>query len=105
MIDSSRRTILTTGAAAAAATAAPQVFAQAPQATAPQMLPAGAKIGFYEKGGVRIRYGVKAEKLAEFGIQPRRPADRSKTDPSKKKPSEPGPNPAQTAAPGTEAST
>ncbi|MEJ0079200.1 MAG: alpha/beta fold hydrolase [Alphaproteobacteria bacterium] len=56
MIDSSRRTVLTTGAAAAAATAAPQVFAQAPQAAAPQILPAGAKIGFYEKGNVRIRY-------------------------------------------------
>ena len=57
MIDASRRTVLATGAAAAAATAAPQVFAQAPQATAPQqMLPAGAKIGFYERGNVRIRY-------------------------------------------------
>ena len=56
MIDSSRRTVLATGVAAAAATAAPQVFAQAPQAQAPQMLPAGAKIGFYEKGNVRIRY-------------------------------------------------
>jgi pimeloyl-ACP methyl ester carboxylesterase len=51
MIDSSRRTVLTTGAAAAATTA-PQVFAQAPQAGAPQ----GAKVGFYEKGNVRIRY-------------------------------------------------
>ncbi len=56
MIDSSRRTVLATGVAAAAATAAPQVFAQAPQAPAPQMLPTGAKIGFYEKGNVRIRY-------------------------------------------------
>ena len=56
MIDSSRRTILTTGAAAAAAAAAPQVFAQAPQAGAPQGMPAGAKVGFYEKGNVRIRY-------------------------------------------------
>jgi pimeloyl-ACP methyl ester carboxylesterase len=56
MIDSSRRTVLTTGAAAAAATTAPQVFAQAPQAGAPQGLPAGAKVGFYEKGNVRIRY-------------------------------------------------
>src|SRR4051812_35868247 len=56
MIDSSRRTILTTGAAAAAATSAPRVFAQAPQAAAPQGLPAGHKIGFYEKGNVRIRY-------------------------------------------------
>src|SRR6201986_3759481 len=56
MIDSSRRTVLTTGAAAAAATTAPQVFAQAPQAALPQGLPAGAKVGFYEKGNVRIRY-------------------------------------------------
>ena len=56
MIDSSRRTVLTTGAAAAAATAAPQVFAQAPPAGAVQGLPAGAKVGFYEKGNVRIRY-------------------------------------------------
>jgi pimeloyl-ACP methyl ester carboxylesterase len=54
MIDSSRRAVLTAGAAAAAATAAPQVFAQAPQAGA--ALPAGAKVGFYEKGNVRIRY-------------------------------------------------
>jgi pimeloyl-ACP methyl ester carboxylesterase len=56
MIDSTRRTVLATGVAAAAATAAPQVFAQAPQAAATPTLPAGAKVGFYEKGGVRIRY-------------------------------------------------
>jgi pimeloyl-ACP methyl ester carboxylesterase len=61
MIDSSRRTILTTGAAVAATAAASQVFAQAPQAGAPQAgvaqgMPAGAKVGFYEKGNVRIRY-------------------------------------------------
>src|SRR3954469_16802028 len=56
MIDSSRRTVLTTGAAAAAATAAPRVFAQTPQAAVPQGLPAGAKVGFYEKGDIRIRY-------------------------------------------------
>ncbi len=56
MVDSSRRTVLATGVAAAAATAAPQVFAQSPQATGSQILPAGAKIGFYEKGNVRIRY-------------------------------------------------
>jgi hypothetical protein len=61
MIDSSRRTVLTTGAAAAAATTAPRVFAQAPQAEVPQGLPAGAKVGFYEKGNVRIRY-------AEIGL-------------------------------------
>src|ERR1051325_1725531 len=56
MIDSARRTILTTGAAAAAATMAPRVLAQAPQTAGPQGLPAGARVGFYEKGGVRIRY-------------------------------------------------
>jgi pimeloyl-ACP methyl ester carboxylesterase len=56
MIDKDRRTILTTGAAAAAATAASQVFAQSPQAGGVQGLPAGAKVGFYEKGNVRIRY-------------------------------------------------
>src|SRR5246127_4817698 len=57
MIDSSRRTVLATGAAAAVATTAPQVFAQAPQPAVPQGLPAGFKVGFYEKGNVRIRYG------------------------------------------------
>ena len=56
MIDSSRRTVLTTGAAAAAATTAPQAFGQAPQAAVPQGLPADLKVGFYEKGNVRIRY-------------------------------------------------
>ena len=56
MIDFNRRTVLTTGAAAAAATSAPQVFAQAPQSGAAPGLPAGAKVGFYEKGNVRIRY-------------------------------------------------
>ena len=57
MIDSSRRTIITTGAAVAAATAVPRVLAQAPQAAGPQALPTGLKIGFCEKGNVRIRYG------------------------------------------------
>ena len=56
MIDSSRRTVLTNAAAATAATTAPQVFAQGPQAEAPTGLPAGAKVGFYEKSNVRIRY-------------------------------------------------
>src|SRR5437764_15197425 len=56
MIDSSRRTVLATGAAAAAATAAPRVLAQAPQTAVPLGLPAGAKVGSYEKGNVRIRY-------------------------------------------------
>jgi pimeloyl-ACP methyl ester carboxylesterase len=60
MIDSSRRTVLANGAAAAAASAVPQVFAQAqgqaqPAGSIPG-LPAGAKVGFYENGNVRIRY-------------------------------------------------
>src|SRR6201995_5875719 len=56
MIDSNRRTILATGAAAAAASAWPQVFAQTQPAGAVTGAPAGAKTGFYEKGNVRIRY-------------------------------------------------
>ena len=56
MIDSSRRTILATGAAAAAASAVPQVFAQAQPVEMVPGLPDGAKVGFYEKGNVRIRY-------------------------------------------------
>src|ERR1700745_858575 len=56
MIDSSRRTVLATGAAAAAASAVPQVFAQAQSPGALPGLPDGAKVGFYEKGNVRIRY-------------------------------------------------
>src|SRR6476659_1476112 len=60
MIDSSRRAVLATGAAAAAASAVPQVFAQgevqAQPAGAVAGLPDGARVGFYEKGNVRIRY-------------------------------------------------
>ena len=56
MSDSSRRTVLMTGAAAAAASTAPRAFAQAPPAAVPPSLPAGLKVGFYEKGDVRIRY-------------------------------------------------
>jgi pimeloyl-ACP methyl ester carboxylesterase len=49
MIDSNRRTILTTGAAATAVAAAPRVFAQ-------QTGQGGAAMRFYEKGAVRIHY-------------------------------------------------
>ena len=56
MSDSSRRTVLATGVAAAA-TVASSAFAQAPPAAASPGLPAGLKVGFYEKGDVRIRYG------------------------------------------------
>jgi len=49
-MDSSRRTLLATGAAAAAAAAAPQVFAQQRTGQGETAMP------FYEKGAVRIRY-------------------------------------------------
>src|SRR5215472_8983390 len=48
-MDSSRRTILATGAAATAMAAAPHVFAQ-------QAGQEGAAMRFYEKGAVRIHY-------------------------------------------------
>lgn len=53
------------------------------------------------KNAVRARYGVTAEKLAEFGLNPRR-FSRAGTQ-SKKKPPETGPIPPQTADSGTEA--
>jgi alpha/beta hydrolase fold len=56
MIDSSRRTVLASGAAAAAANVVSQVFAQAQPAGAVAGLPEGAKVGIYEKGDVRLRY-------------------------------------------------
>src|SRR6266545_2849077 len=49
MVDSTRRKILKTGAAATAMAAASRVFAQQPGQGAPAM-------SFYEKGAVRIRY-------------------------------------------------
>jgi pimeloyl-ACP methyl ester carboxylesterase len=49
MIDQIRRNMLTTAAAATAAAAAPRVFAQ-------QAAQGEPRTGFYEKGGVRIRY-------------------------------------------------
>src|ERR1700760_4459604 len=56
MIDSSRRTVLATGAAAAAANVVSQVFAQSEPGQAVAGLPDGAKVGFIEKGDVRLRY-------------------------------------------------
>lgn len=58
------------------------------------------------KNAVRAKYGMASEKLAEFGLNPRR-SNRStqvvvQTE-AVKKPSEPGPNPTQTADSGTEA--
>jgi pimeloyl-ACP methyl ester carboxylesterase len=53
-MDSNRRTILTTGAAATAVAAAPQAFAQ--QVFAQQAGQGGTAMTFYEKGAVRIHY-------------------------------------------------
>ena len=51
MVDRIRRKLLATGAAAAAVGAVRRVFAQQPRQ--------GGAAGFYEKGGVRIRYEVE----------------------------------------------
>src|SRR5579862_4778727 len=48
-MDSKRRTLLATGAAATAAAAMPRAFAQ-------QSTKGEGKMAFYEKGGVRIHY-------------------------------------------------
>src|SRR5260370_18470382 len=56
MIDSTRRTVLTTAAAAAATPATPQVFAHAPQPSAPQGAPPGAKTSYYDTGTSPLRY-------------------------------------------------
>src|SRR5665213_2575271 len=57
MIDSSRRNVLATGAAAAAAASVvTQVFAQAPSAQPVPGWPDDANVDFYEEGNVRIRY-------------------------------------------------
>lgn len=55
------------------------------------------------KNSVRARYGNSAEKLAEFGLNPRRPVRSAKsTKEDVKKPPETGPTPPQTADSGTD---
>jgi hypothetical protein len=56
------------------------------------------------KNAIRWRYGITAEKLAEFGLNPRRSnrSPEAKKKASMKKPPEAGPNPPQTADSGTE---
>ena len=56
------------------------------------------------KNAVRAQYGMAAEKLAEFGLNPRRSKPRAAVIPTEtvKKPPETGPNPPQTADSGTE---
>ncbi len=56
------------------------------------------------KNAVRAKYGMTAEKLAEFGLNPRRSKPRAAPVPTEtvKKPPETGPNPPQTADSGTE---
>ena len=49
---------------------------------------------------VKGRYGLRSEKLAEFGLQPLRPAQRA----IKEKPPESGQTPTQAATPATESS-
>ena len=53
-MDSNRRTILTTGAAATAVAAAPQAFTQ--QVFAQQAGQGGTVVNFYEKSAVRIHF-------------------------------------------------
>ena len=57
------------------------------------------------KNAVRAQYGMASEKLAEFGLNPRRSQRRAPVIPTEsvKKPPETGPNPPQTADSGTEA--
>lgn len=59
--------------------------------------------------GIRSHYGRSGEKLGLFRIKPRRPkatsAAAKEGRKAKKKPSEPGPNPTQTATPETDGST
>lgn len=57
------------------------------------------------KNSVRARYGNSAEKLAEFGLNPRRRVRSAQTKKKEdvKKPPETEPNPPQTADSGTEA--
>lgn len=57
------------------------------------------------RNGVLMHYSKEAEKLAEFGLQPRRPPVRTKTDRAKKKLAKPGPNPAPKADSETHGST
>ena len=58
------------------------------------------------RDAIRAQFGREDEKLTEFGMSPRRPSKPAAPLPvESKKPPEPGPNPAQTAAPGTDAST
>jgi len=58
------------------------------------------------KNAVRAKYGMAAEKLAEFGLNPRRPVRGAQTKKENvKKPPETGPNPPQTADSGTDSTT
>ena len=59
------------------------------------------------RSGVYMHFSQQAEKLSEFGIQPRRPAAKVKPPvlPEIAKPSQPGPNPVETAVPETDGTT
>ena len=70
MMDSIRRTLLATGAAAAATAAAPRAFAQ--QNTGQ----GGTTMPFYEKGNVRIRYEDQGGNVFSAFNHPRRRFER-----------------------------
>ena len=59
-----------------------------------KLLSEGGDLATRIKNGIRMQYGLKAEKLAEFQMQPRRKRSRSKKE-------EPVPAPTPTPAPGT----
>ena len=46
-----------------------------------QMLSEGRDVVTRLRNGIRTQYGLKAEKLAEFNMQPRRPVKRKKAEP------------------------
>jgi hypothetical protein len=60
-----------------------------------KLLSDGGELATRIRNGVRMQYGLKAEKLVEFDMQPRRKRSRSK------KKEEPVPAPTPTPAPGT----
>jgi hypothetical protein len=84
-------------AAKAASVRQAALLAQYQQATRDleKLLSDGGDLATRIRNGIRMQYGLKAEKLVEFDMQPRRKRSRSK------KKEEPVPAPTPTPAPGT----
>lgn len=59
----------------------------------------GRKLATFLRGGVKQRYGNRAEKLVEFGLAPLRPKAKAASD--QKPPATPPPTPAPTPHPAT----